>query len=144
MYTLRQAFIEICKIFSFSTVCSTVFALMIYRASASSNVFISFVLVIAAALLFLYLCYANWSKLYERTYSPSEYYIPAISAILVYAAVSSLAYLKRFILYMWIFMPTRFLELKLNSDYAYLSVLTIYLALLTVIFIIPVMQGGKD
>ena len=143
MYTFRQTIIEICKIFLFSIACSIVFAVMIYRDSARPNVFISFVLVVAAAVFFLYICYANWARLYDRIYSPSEYYVPAICSTLAYASVSAFAYFKRISFYMWLFLPTRFLEPKLNGDWAFLSVVAVYLALLIIALIVPMANNYR-
>ncbi len=137
MYVFRQSLIEICKTFLASIACSVVFALMIYRESALPSKLICLVLNGAALLLFLYINYFNWSRLCRRTYSAVEYYVPTLAAILVYIAITIVAYLNRIGFYMWLFLPTRFLEPMLNRDYAFLSVCVTYLAMFAVAFITP-------
>ncbi len=143
MYLLGKSVIEIIKIFLISAVCSTAFAFMIYRDSALPNAFICLVLNTSAFLLFLYISYINWSKMYENTYSPSEYYIPAAVSVLAYAAVSAFFYSQRFTFYMWFFLPTRFLEPKLNRDYAYLSVVAAYVITFALVFVTPAFANRR-
>ncbi len=137
MYLLRLSLIEICKIFLGSIVCSIIFAFMIYSDTALPNPFICFVLNGAAFLIFMYINYFNWTKLYDNTYSNSEYYVPAISAALSYAVVSSYCYSKRVAFYMWVFLPTRFLEPRLNSSYLYLTVVASCFLLFVLLFAVP-------
>ncbi len=143
MYIIRQSIIEICKTFFISIVCSIVFALMIYRDSALPNAFICLLLNTAALLLFLYLNYLSWTRLYTNCYSAVEYFAPTISAVTVYAAVSSYFYAKRFWFYMWLFLPTRFLEPKLNSQFAFASVVVTHLLLYGLIFMTPPLMYRK-
>ncbi|MBR5155381.1 MAG: hypothetical protein IKW62_02725 [Clostridia bacterium] len=144
MYIFKQSIFEICKTFLISIVCSVIFALMIYRESALPNSFICLVLNTAALLLFLYLHYLNWVRLYERSFNATEYFVPALSAVGVYAAVSSYFYSKRFIFYMWLFLPSRFLEPKLNSDFAFVSVIVAHLLFLGLVFMTPPLMYRKS
>ncbi len=143
MYIFKRTVVEICKIFLISMVCSIVFALMIYRDSALPNAFICLVLNTTALLLFLYLNYLNWARLYENCVTAPEYFVPTLSAVAVYAAVSSYFYSKRFVFYMWLFLPTRFLEPKLNAEYAFVSVIIAYLLLLCMAFMTPPLMYRK-
>ncbi len=143
MYILKQAFIEICKIFLISFVCSMVFVLMIYRDSALPNIFICLILNTTALLLFLYLNYQNWSRLYMTCLKPVEFFVPTISATAVYALVSSYFYSKRVIFYMWLFLPTRFMEPIINRDAAFTSVVVTYSLLLILAFMTPQMVSRR-
>ena len=144
MFILVRSIKEIIKIFLISLACSVVFAIMIYRDNAISSTFVCTILNTASMLLFLYLTYASWSNLYDKSYSQSEYFVPTISAFIVYAIVSSVLYITKFfsvengsIFYMFLFLPTRFLEPKLKPDFAFVSVLLTHIALFSLIFITP-------
>lgn len=143
MYIFTRSLIETLKTLLISIVCSVIFALMIYRDSALPNSFVCTILNTASLLLFLYLHYLNWSKLYENSYSPSEYFVPAITAFSIYAAISSFLYAKRFFLYMFLFLPTRFLEPKLNSDFAFVSVVVAHVLFFGLIFMTPPLMYRK-
>ena len=150
MYILTRSLIETLKTLLISIVCSVVFAIMIYRDSALPNSFVCTILNTASLLLFLYLHYANWCKLYENAYSPAEYFVPAITAFCIYAALSSVLYATRFfslsggsLVYMFMFLPSRFLEPKLNSDFAFVSVIVAHVLLFGLIFMTPPLMYRK-
>lgn len=143
MYIFKKCITETLKTLLISIACSVVFALMIYRDSALPNPFVCTILNTAALLLFLYLHYLNWSKLYQNAFSPSEYYTPAVFAFVIYAAISSALYAIRFPLYMFLFLPTRFLEPKLNADFAFMSVVIAHAVFFGLIFMTPPLMYRK-
>ncbi len=140
MYTFRQTVIEIGKTFLASFLCSIVFAFMIYRDTALPYVFVCLVLNGSAFLLFMYVFYRNMSKLFQNSFTASEYFIPALSSVAAYILVTGFFYMRRFMFYMWFFMPTRFLEPWLNSTFAYLSVVVAYAAMLVVVVVTPLLD----
>lgn len=136
MHIFIRAIVETIKTFVVGCICSVIFSLMIYNDLAISDSFVCLVLNTIALFLFLHIHFVNWTGLFVESRTKSEYFIPAITAASVYIIASSLLYLRRFSLYMWFFLPTRFLEPKLNMDFAYLSVLIahalfLYLAVFT-------------
>ena len=143
MFIFMRSMVETLKTLLISIVCSVVFAIMIYRDSALPNSFICTILNTASLLLFLYLHYVNWCRLYENSYSPAEYFVPAIAAFSIYAAISAFLYSKRFFLYMFLFLPTRFLEPKLNSDFAFVSVIVAHILMFSLIFMTPPLMYRK-
>ena len=143
MYIFRQSVIEICKTFLSSIAISIVFAFMIYRKTALPNAFVCLVLNGAAFMLFLYAFYLNLSKLDNNSFSTSEYFIPALVSVVMYTVVTAYFYMKRFMFYMWFFLPTRFLEPWLNKDFAYLSTVVVYVSMLIVVIITPVLNRRK-
>lgn len=138
-----RSIIEIVKTFVIGIICSVIFALMIYSDLAISDSFVCLILNTAALFLFLYIQFISWSGLYEESSSPREYFIPALSAFSTYAAVSSYCYIQRFSLYMWFFLPTRFLEPKLNDEFAYLTVIVAHVLLLILVFVTPIFYDRR-
>jgi hypothetical protein len=116
---------------------------MILSDMALADPFVCFILNTASLLLLLYLHFMNWTILFEESTTALEYFIPALSAFFVYALTSAFCYHIRFSLYMWFFLPTRFLEPKLNSQYAHLSFLAAHALLFLVIFIVPIWRIRK-
>ena len=116
---------------------------MIYRKTALPNAFVCLVLNGAAFMLFLYAFYLNLSKLDNNSFSTSEYFIPALVSVVMYTVVTAYFYMKRFMFYMWFFLPTRFLEPWLNKDFAYLSTVVVYVSMLIVVIITPVLNRRK-
>lgn len=143
MHILVRTIIETIKTFTIGIVCSVIFALMILSDMAITDAFVCLILNTAALLLFLYLHFVNWSKLYDESLTAAQYFIPTLIAFALYVAVSSYCYSIRFSLYMWTFLPTRFLEPKLNSDYAFVSVIVAHILFLVLIFITPVLYDRR-
>ncbi len=143
MFIFMRSLVETLKTILISMVCSIVFAIMIYRDTALPNTFICTILNTASLLLFLYLHYVNWCKLYENSYSPAEYFVPTITSFSIYALISSFLYAKRFFLYMFLFLPTRFLEPKLNSNFAFVSVIVAHILMFFLIFMTPPLMYRK-
>ena len=138
MHIFIRSIWEIIKTFLTGIVSSVIFALMIYSELAISDAFVCLVLNSAALFMFLYIHFINWSRLYEESSISAEYFIPTLSSFAIYAAVSSYFYSKRFSLYMWLFLPTRFLEPKLPVQYAPLSVVVAHILFFLLIFLSPV------
>ncbi len=143
MHIFIRSLIETVKTFAIGIVCSIIFALMILSELAITDAFVCLILNSTALFLFLYIQYRNWSKLYRQSATRLEYFAPSLTAFAVYAAVSSVLYSKRFSLYMWFFLPTRFLEPKLNAEFAYISVVVAHLFLLVLVFITPTLYNRK-
>ncbi|MBQ2932268.1 MAG: hypothetical protein IJE62_05440 [Clostridia bacterium] len=122
MPILIRSIVETIKTFVVGCICSVVFSLMIYSDLAISDTFVCLVLNTIALFLFLHIHFVNWSGLFVEARNKKQYFIPTITASSVYIIVSSFFYSRRYKLYMWFFLPTRFLEPKLNIDYAVLSV----------------------
>ncbi len=143
MQILIRTLIEILKTFALSIACSVVFALMIYSDLAMGDAFVCFVLNSAALVFFLYFLHAGWLKLYDDSNSKICYYIPTLVSTVLYCIVSAIAYKYRFSMYMWTFLPTRFLEPRLNIDYAFISVLLTDLLIFSIVFVTPVIFERK-
>lgn len=137
MYLFRRSMIETLKTFIISIICSVIFSLMIYRESALPNSFVCFVLNLASLFLFLFIQHKVWSKLWIEAYTLSEYYIPALTSFAVHTLVSGLLYYNKFFLYMWLFLPTRFLEPKLMTGYDFVSYVAAQFIFFILIFITP-------
>ena len=143
MYIFKQSIIAICKTFLSSVAISIVFAFMIYRRTALPYVFVCLVLSGSALALFLYAFYLNMSKVDEKSFTAREYLTPSLLSVATYALVSGYFYMKRFMFYMWFFMPTRFLEPWLNSTFDYMSILVVYLSMLIIVVITPILNSRK-
>ena len=143
MHIFIRSLIETAKIFAIGIVCSIVFALMILTDFAITDAFVCLILNSVALFLFLYIQYRNWSKLYRQSATRLEYFVPSLTAFAVYAAVSSVLYSRRYSLYMWFFLPTRFLEPTLNAEFAYISVAVAHLFLLVLAFITPTLYDRQ-
>ncbi len=122
MHIFIRSIVETIKTFVVGCICSVIFSLMIYSDLAISDTIVCLILNSIALFLFLRIHFTNWSRLHVEARTKKEYFIPAITASTIYIIVSSFLYSKRYKLYMWFFLPTRFLEPKLNIDYAVVSV----------------------
>ena len=142
MYIIRKAFFETLKTFMFGIICSVIFSLMIYRDSALPNAFVCFVLNLASLLLFLFMVFKSWSKLYLDSFTAAEFFVPTLSSYAIYTAISAFLYSKRFFMYMWLFLPTRFLEPMLTSGYDFVSYIVAQTAMLVLIFLTPRLTVG--
>lgn len=139
----KRTAIEILKVFVFSAISSTMFAFLIYKDSIMADGLLCTFLNTASLLLFLFLEYKSWSKLYETSESMSGYFVPCISALVAYIIVSVILYSIRFSLYMWTFLPTRFLEPQLPWEIAWVSVAVSYLLMAFIIFMTPIFFANK-
>lgn len=143
MYILRKTFWETVKLFLIGIVCSIIFSLMIYRDSALPNSFVCFILNLTSLFLFLFLVFKSWSKLYLDSFTASEYFVPTLISFSIYTIVSSILYHKRFFMYMWLFLPTRFLEPMLANGYDFVSFIAAQVILFVLIFATPRFTVGK-
>lgn len=143
MYIVKKAFTETIKAFLFSILCSIIFALMIYRDDAITIRKVCFILNSSALLLFFYLNFRSWSKLYLEAFTHAEYFVPTLTSVFVYSTVSFLLYRIKFLYYMWLFLPTRFLEPMLTSQYAFVSFWAAQAAFLMLVFLTPRFTVGK-
>lgn len=143
MYIVRRAFFETLKVFVFGIICSVIFSLMIYRDSALPDAIVCFILNLASLLLFLFLVFKSWSRLYLDSFTAAEYFIPTLSGFAIYTAVSAFLYYNKFFMYMWLFLPTRFLEPLLKSGFDYVSYLVAQLIMFALIFLTPRFTVGR-
>lgn len=143
MYIVRRAVFETLKVFLFGIICSVIFSLMIYRDSALPNPFICFILNFASLVLFLFMTFKSWSRLYLDSFTAAEYFIPTLISFAIYTLISGFLYHNRFFMYMWLFLPTRFLEPMLKTGYDYVSFITAQLTMFVLIFLTPGFTVGR-
>ena len=143
MYIVRRAFFETLKVFLFGIICSVIFSLMIYRDSALPNPVVCLILNFSSLMLFLFITFKSWSRLYLDCFTPAEYFIPTLVSFTAYTLVSGISYHNRFFMYMWLFLPTRFLEPMLKSGYDYVSFIAAQLAMFALIFLTPRFTVGR-
>ena len=135
MHIFIRSLIESANTLIISIICSVIFTPMIHSEYALYDIIACTVLNTAAFALFLYLNSILWARLYRQSSVPKEYLIPTFTAFCVYAVLSSALYFIRFPLYMWFFLPTRFLEPQLASDYATLTLLASHGLFFALIFL---------
>lgn len=140
---IKKSVYEILKIFLSSTICSLLFYSLISKKVALVDPFICFFLNTAALLLFLFLVYRNWAHVYNNSFSAFEYFLPTVTSFVVYVLTSAVLYSARFFLYMWIFLPTRFLEPQLTSTLAPLSIWVTYALMAVLLFVTPILYAHR-
>ena len=162
MYTATRTVMETLKTFLLSFLCSAPLTIALYQSDSAIGVlfnsFVCFILNLTAFIIFLFLYYKNWSRTYERSFTLSEYLIPALVSFFVYLLLSTFLYtvsgfpglfpglvknpwLLEVIrnIYRYIFQHARFLEPMLNSEYAYVSIVLSQLLTLGSIIAIPLL-----
>ena len=137
MHIFTRSLIESANTLVISIICSVIFTPMIHSPYAIYDLIACTILNTAAFALFWYLNLILWSRLFRQSSSPKEYFIPTLSAFSVYAILSSCLYVIRFPLYMWFFLPTRFLEPQLAGDYATLTLVASHGLFLALVFATP-------
>ena len=137
MHIFVRSLIETANTLVISIICSVIFTPMIHSEYAIYDIVACSVLNTAAFALFWYLNLILWSRLFRQSSSPKEYFIPTITAFSVYTILTSILYAVRFPLYMWFFLPTRFLEPQLAMDYAALTLVASHGLFLTLVFATP-------
>ena len=137
MHIFTRSLIESANTLVVSIICSVIFTPMIHSQYAIYDLIACTVLNTAAFALFWYLNLILWSRLFRQSSTPKEYFIPTLSAFSVYAILSSVLYVVRFPLYMWFFLPTRFVEPQLASKYAALTLVASHGLLLALVFVTP-------
>ena len=144
MYFLTTSVVETIKMFCMSILCSVPFSLMIFRGSVVFYDFVCFVLNLAAFILFIFFYYRNWSQRFQKSFSPSEYIIPAVASYSIFFIVSSVLYINKVgSVYRWLFQHTRFLEPMLNPEYSFISFLIAQAIILAILFIVPYSRTPK-
>lgn len=162
MYTATRTVIETIKTFFLSFLCSAPLTLALYQSDSATGVlfnsFVCFILNLTAFVVFLFLYYKNWSKTFERSFTFSEYMVPALISFATYLFLSSFLYIvsgfPEFFpgleknpwmlevirnIYRYIFQHARFLEPMLNSEYAFVSIVVSQLLTFGSLIAIPVM-----
>ncbi|MBQ9736998.1 MAG: hypothetical protein IJV86_01160 [Clostridia bacterium] len=140
---IKKSIFEILKIFLSSTICSLLFYSLISKEAAITEPFICFFLNTASLLLFLFLVYRSWARVYDNSNNALEYFVPTITSFVVYVLTSVALYSVRFFLYMWIFLPTRFLEPQLAFSIAPLSILVTYALMAVLLFATPILYTHR-
>ena len=135
MHIFIRSLIETANTLVISIICSVIFTPMIHSEYAIYDLIACTVLNTAALALFLYLNSILWSRLYRQSSVPKEYFIPTLASFSFYAVLTSVLYFIRFPLYMWFFLPTRFLEPQLASAYASLTLVASHGLFLATIFL---------
>lgn len=138
-----------------SFLCSAPLAIMLYREESTALFFSTVCLVLnaAALLLFLVLYFKNWSWFYRRSFTTSEYAIPAGLSFLIYALVTFVLYFiasypdicgtPLYVLdsvrniYRYAFQQARFLEPILNTGYDLCSLGITYALMVGVLILVP-------
>jgi len=155
MYIFSRTLIETIKMLCLSVACSAIFSMMIFQADVAPFAFVCFVLNLVSLLLFLIILFKNWQKVYQQTFTSSEYWIPAIVSFSVYFIFSTTCYtiastpqwfpslandtqaINNFrIFYRYVFQHSRFLEPMLNTEYAFVSfIISQLLTLITLCYV---------
>ena len=140
---IKKSIFEVLKIFLSSTICSLLFYALISKEAALTEPFICFFLNTAALLLFLFLVYRGWARVYDNSNNAFEYFVPTVTSFVVYVLTSVALYSVRFFLYMWIFLPTRFLEPQLTSALDPLSIWVTYALMAVLLFATPILYAHR-
>ncbi len=145
MYKLANTLIETIKTFCISIICSVIFSLMIYRETALFSAFACFILNTTSFILFLFLYYKSWSRVYIRSFSSTDYWIPALISFAVFCGISSWLYIiQAKDVFPWLFQQTRFLEPLLNRDYKFISFIVSQLLILATLVAVPFTNFDKN
>lgn len=144
MYKLTRTVVEIINTFCISILCSVIFSLMIYRDTVLFNTFTCFTLNTTSFIMFLFLYYKCWSRVYMRSFSNADYWVPALISYAVFCSISSFLYIiKAKDVFPWLFQQTRFLEPLLNADYKFVSFIVSQLLILVTLAIVPVANSDS-
>ncbi len=144
MYKLTSTVFETIKTFCISIICSVIFSLMIYRETVLISRFACFVLNLTSFILFLLLFYKSWSRVYMRSFSDADYWVPALVTFAIFCGVSSFLYIiQAKDIFPWLFQQTRFLEPLLNKDYKFVSFIISQLMILITLVIIPIFNPDR-
>ncbi len=145
MYKFTNTLIETIKTFCISIICSVIFSLMIYRETALFSAFACFILNSTSFILFLFLYYKSWSRVYIRSFSSADYWVPALISFAVFCTVSSWLYIiQAKDVFPWLFQQTRFLEPLLNRDYKFISFIVSQLLILATLVAVPFTNFDKN
>ncbi len=145
MYKLTNTVIETIKTFCISIICSVLFSLMIYRENVLFSTFACFILNATSFIMFLFLYYKSWSRVYMRSFSNTDYWVPALGSFAVFCIVSSWLYIiQAKDVFPWLFQQTRFLEPLLNRDYKFVSFIVSQLLILATLAAVPFTNFDKN
>lgn len=145
MYKLTNSVLETIKTFCMSILCSVIFSLMIYRETVYFIKVVCFVLNLASFILFLLFYYRNWYRVYMKSFSPGDYWVPAVTSFTVFCGISCYLYIiKAGSIYRWFFQQTRFLEPMLNAQYTFLSFIVSQLLIFAVLVAVPIIHADKN
>ena len=162
MYIFSRTLVETVKLLCLSVACSAIFSMMIFQDDVASIAFVCFILNLVSLLLFLILSIKNWQNVFSKSFTPTEYWIPAIISYSLYLLVSTFMYVaasspevfsnlidtpeklqtvRQFFRYC--FQQTRFLEPMLNSEYSFVSFALSQALLLVAILYVPKLVRDK-
>ena len=140
------------KTFIFSIVCSLLVNPLIIRDAVHNDFFISIFLNSSSLILFLFLEYRSWAKVYDESSSAKSYFVPTFTSLGVYIVISATMYLLTNIgvlnvvifdshLFSWIFRAARFFEpimvASQNFSLAFISLVLTYALMAGLIFATP-------
>ena len=157
MNNLFNTLVETFKTFCMSFICSAPLSIMLYREASTARLFNTVCLVLnaAALLLFIVLYFKNWSWFSRRSFTASEYAVPAAVSFSIYLVVSGGIYviasnpgllgLTDFDaatnvirnIYRYGFQHARFLEPILNNSYDLLSLAIAYTLMVGSLILAP-------
>lgn len=144
MYKLTSAFFETIKTFFISIICSVIFSLMIYRDTVLFSALACFILNVTSFILFLFLFYKSWSRVYMRSFTKADYWVPALVSYAIFCGISSYLYIiQAKDVFPWLFQQTRFLEPLLNREYKFISFIIAQLLILGTLGIIPIFNPDR-
>ena len=144
MYKLASAFFETIKTFFISIICSVIFSLMIYRDTVLFSALACFILNVTSFILFLFLFYKSWSRVFMRSFTNADYWVPALVSYAIFCVVSSYLYIiQAKDIFPWLFQQTRFLEPLLNKEYKFISFIVAQILILGTLGIIPILNPDR-
>lgn len=127
------------KLFGSSILASVIFARLL-NAITYSKPLVYMVLLLASLLLFLFICNRISFSLHNNTQSIYEYMITSIVPLILYIIAASILYHYRLSsIYIWFFLPTRFLEPVMRNNEK-ISFIVTYLVMFLIIIRVPVTQ----
>lgn len=156
MYIFSRTLLETLKLLCLSLTCSSVFSMMIFQEDVVSIAFVCFILNLISLVLFGLIYFRNWQKVYEKTFTSAEYWVPALTSFFIYFIFSTICYtlasnpwiipdfakdtvavsnFRSF--YRYMFQHTRFLEPMLNSEYAFVSYILAQILTFGVLIAVP-------
>ncbi len=115
MYMFARIFKQTTKLFGASILASSIFAGLLNNLIFTKPLVFT-MLLLASLILFLYIYRGICFSLLTLTENPHEYILASIIPFVIYIASASVLYFFRLSeIYIWVFLPTRFLEPVFHS-----------------------------
>ena len=139
MNTFSNILKQSAKLFGSSILSSVIFARLLNTITYSKP-FVYLMLLLASLLLFLFVCNRIFFSFYNNTQNIYEYIIASIVPLMLYILVASILYHFRLSsVYIWFFLPTRFLEPVMRNKEK-ISFIVTYLIIFLMIIRVPITQ----